>query len=110
MTRGEKLSGALLRMIRVNFHIDVGRAACKACSATWNGCTNSEFALGSRKSREMLIDLVDSYTFQMKTTRVRVRITLRLEVNCQSVRLGKSFNTHDQYFFFNCTLAFIVLM
>jgi hypothetical protein len=34
--QGEKLSGALLRMIRVNFDIDVGSAACKASCATWN--------------------------------------------------------------------------
>jgi hypothetical protein len=38
-------------------------------------------------------------------------ITLRLTIYRQSVRLGhKPLETHDQYFFFKSTLAFIVFM
>jgi hypothetical protein len=33
---------------------NIGRAACEASSATWNLCTNSAFALGSRKTTENL--------------------------------------------------------
>jgi hypothetical protein len=33
----------------------IGRAACEACSATWNLVSISEFALGPRKPRETLI-------------------------------------------------------
>jgi hypothetical protein len=31
-------------MLGRNFDITNGRAACEACSATWNLCTNSAFA------------------------------------------------------------------
>jgi hypothetical protein len=37
-----------------NFDVTIGRAAYEACSATWNLCTNSAFALGSRKTTENL--------------------------------------------------------
>jgi hypothetical protein len=43
--------------------------------------------------------------------RVRIRVTLRLAVYQQSVHLrSKHLKTHDQSFFFNWTLAAIVLM
>jgi hypothetical protein len=43
--------------------------------------------------------------------RVRVRVTLRLAVYRQLLRLGeKTLETHDQYFFSNLTLAVIVIM
>jgi hypothetical protein len=35
-----------------NFYVTIGRAACEASSATWNLGTNSEFALGPRKTTE----------------------------------------------------------
>jgi hypothetical protein len=42
--------------------------------------------------------------------RVRVRITLRLAVYRQSIHLGaKPLETHDQRFYFNCTLEVLVL-
>jgi hypothetical protein len=41
-------------MLGRNFYINNGRAACEACSATWNLGTNSAFALGSRKTTENL--------------------------------------------------------
>jgi hypothetical protein len=31
-----------------NFDVDVGRATCEACSATWNVAASSAFALGPR--------------------------------------------------------------
>jgi positive regulator of sigma E activity len=34
--------------------VTIGRAACEACSATWNCGTNSAVALGPRKSMENL--------------------------------------------------------
>jgi hypothetical protein len=37
--------------------VTIGRAACSACSATWNLGANSAFALGPRKTTENL-DLV----------------------------------------------------
>jgi hypothetical protein len=37
-----------------NFNVTVGRAACEACSATWNLGTNSAFALWPRKTTENL--------------------------------------------------------
>jgi hypothetical protein len=47
----------------------------------------------------------------LESVRVRVRVTLRLEVYRQSVRLGaKPLETHDQYFFINWTLTVIVLI
>jgi hypothetical protein len=43
--------------------------------------------------------------------KVRVRVTLQLEVYRQSVHLGaRPLETHDQSFFFNWTLAVVVLM
>jgi hypothetical protein len=36
----------------INFDVSIGRAACEACSATWNLCTNSAFALGLSKTKE----------------------------------------------------------
>jgi hypothetical protein len=36
------------------FNVTIGRAACEACSATWNLSTNSAFALGPRKTTENL--------------------------------------------------------
>jgi hypothetical protein len=39
-------------MLGRNFDITNRRAACEACSATWNLGTNSAFALGSRKTTE----------------------------------------------------------
>jgi hypothetical protein len=43
--------------------------------------------------------------------RFRVRVTLRLAVYRRSVRLGvKPLETEEQQFFFNCTLAVIVIM
>jgi hypothetical protein len=36
------------------FLCDAGRAACEACSATWDFGTNSVFALGPRKPTESL--------------------------------------------------------
>jgi hypothetical protein len=41
-------------MLGRNFDITNGRAACEACSATWNFGTNSTFALGQRKTTENL--------------------------------------------------------
>jgi hypothetical protein len=42
---------------------------------------------------------------------LRVRVTLRLQVYCQSVRRGvRPLEAHDQNFFFNWTLAIIVHM
>jgi hypothetical protein len=41
-----------------SFEITNGRVACESCSATWNLCTNTAFALGSRKTTENL-DRVD---------------------------------------------------
>jgi hypothetical protein len=38
----------------VKFDVTIGRAACEACSTTWNLGTNSAFALGSRKTTENL--------------------------------------------------------
>jgi hypothetical protein len=35
-------------------NVTIGRAACEACSATWNLGTNSAFALGPRKTMENL--------------------------------------------------------
>jgi hypothetical protein len=32
-----------------NFDLTIWRAACEACSATWNLSTNSAFVLGSRE-------------------------------------------------------------
>jgi hypothetical protein len=40
------------------FDVTIGRAACEACSATWNLGTNSVFALGPKKTMENL-DRVD---------------------------------------------------
>jgi hypothetical protein len=37
-----------------NFDVNNGRAACEACSATWNLGTSSAFALGPRKTTENL--------------------------------------------------------
>jgi hypothetical protein len=36
------------------FYVTIGRAACEACSATWNLGTNSAFALWPRKTTEKL--------------------------------------------------------
>jgi hypothetical protein len=36
------------------FNVIIGRAAWEACSATWNLGTNSAFALGPRKTTEIL--------------------------------------------------------
>jgi hypothetical protein len=33
-----------------SFHVTIGKAACEACCATWNLCTNSVFTLGPRKT------------------------------------------------------------
>jgi hypothetical protein len=50
-------------------------------------------------------------THGAKQFRVRLVITLRLAAYRESVRLGaKHLEIHDQHFFFNCILAFIVLM
>jgi hypothetical protein len=38
----------------VKFWSTIGRAACEACSASWNLGTNSEFALGTTKTTENL--------------------------------------------------------
>jgi hypothetical protein len=38
--------------IRAKFNVTIGRAACEACSATWNLGTKSAFALGPRKTKE----------------------------------------------------------
>jgi hypothetical protein len=40
--------------LRRNFYVIVGRAACKACSATWNLDIISEFALGPSKATKPL--------------------------------------------------------
>jgi hypothetical protein len=47
-----------------NFDVTIRRAACEACSATWNLGTNSAFDLGSRKT---LIELSGRRTFRMQT-------------------------------------------
>jgi hypothetical protein len=48
---------------------------------------------------------------QLELAQVKVKVTLRLAVYRQSVRLGaKPLETHFQIFFFNRTLAVIVLM
>jgi hypothetical protein len=41
-------------MLGQNFDITNGKAACEACSSTWNLGINSAFALGSRKTTENL--------------------------------------------------------
>jgi hypothetical protein len=46
-------------------HITIGRAACEACSATWNLGTNPAFALGPGKT---LIELAGRRTFLSKLT------------------------------------------
>jgi hypothetical protein len=46
-----------------NFNITIGRAACEACSATWNLGTNSAFAQGPRKT---LIELPGRRTFRRR--------------------------------------------
>jgi hypothetical protein len=47
----------------LNFDISVGRAALKACGATWNLGTNSAFALGPRKTTENLYPVCLSQGF-----------------------------------------------
>jgi hypothetical protein len=37
-----------------NFDVTIGRAACEACSATWNLDNNSVFALSPRNTTENL--------------------------------------------------------
>jgi hypothetical protein len=37
-----------------NFEVTMLRAACEACRATWDLCTNSAFSLGPRKTKENL--------------------------------------------------------
>jgi hypothetical protein len=39
------------------FYVTIGRAACEACSATWNLGTNSAFALGPRKARSPALNM-----------------------------------------------------
>jgi hypothetical protein len=46
-------------MLGRNLTLPNGRAACEACSATWNLGTNLAFAQGSSKTTETLIELVD---------------------------------------------------
>jgi hypothetical protein len=51
---GEILANMRRAILGRNFDVTNGRAACEACSATWNLGTKSAFALGSRKTTENL--------------------------------------------------------
>jgi hypothetical protein len=51
VVRFELKLGAILGR---NFDVTIWRAACEACSATWNLGTNSASALGSRKTTKNL--------------------------------------------------------
>jgi hypothetical protein len=46
---GEILTNIGKAILGRTFEVTNRRAACEACSATWNLGTNSAFALGSRK-------------------------------------------------------------
>jgi hypothetical protein len=49
--------------IRAKFLYTVGRASCVACSSTWSFGTNSDFALGPRKTKQCLHKFGRSHDF-----------------------------------------------
>jgi hypothetical protein len=60
---------------------------------------------------QSMVEVFEPASTRSRIAQVKVKVTLKLAVYRQSVRLGaKPLETHDQRLFFNRTLAITVLM